>query len=503
MKKSVKALPIILAASLLAACGSTEDISSSTSSSSSSVSSESSSESVSIPTYEEGIELAKKAVASLAHNSHKVHVDFESWIERGSPDELGIYSGRVYDLAYSYFADGGIGYSESSVLTHCDIRLNEETKEQELLEDTRYSLTNPTANYFRGDDGTITRESLNERNTVDIVTMADFDDTTGVYTPYAWEDMYKNPWDYIRPSDITLDEEGNLVLANDKANFLVDCYYGTATNWVGKCIVNMNEAGDAVASLSFEIPNQSTDRYVRRCTAEVTYSAIGVESVKHLAPLTNSNPELAAALEKTKTMDNFTYKKAFVESPFLEAYGNEPYHYTCYYTPQAAFYDYNDEDLSAANDTVAVSVDTHYYANLESDGLYHVYCFGLSGGEWSWSPVALSSSTLYTIPSFADLAPRWYQVSPALFTKTGEREYTADPSVTPILGTYFDNQMAGCYSEALTTNTTEVVITLDEAGNISTVETGFTVQGLEQKLVFTISDIGTTSIPASADFPNA
>ena len=46
-------------------------------------------------------------------------------------------------------------------------------------------------------------------------------------------------------------------------------------------------------------------------------------------------------------------------------------------------------------------------------------------------------------------------------------------------------------------------ITLDEAGNISTVETGFTVQGLEQKLVFTISDIGTTSIPASADFPNA
>ena len=100
-----------------------------------------------------------------------------------------------------------------------------------------------------------------------------------------------------------------------------------------------------------------------------------------------------------------------------------------------------------------------------------------------------------------------YLVSPELFAQDEEDPYTYTAmAAVSGMGTYFDNQMAGCHSEALTTSTTEVVIHLDpEAATptIKSIETGFTIQGVEQKLTFTLSDIGTTSIPASADYPNA
>lgn len=519
------ALPLLLCGLLVAACADptasssgsssseaeseTTSSSSSSSDSSSSSSSSSSSEggSVSLPTYDEGTEKAQKAVASLQKRSYKAHIDFETWVERNNMDELGIYSGRVYDIAFGYGEDPeDIGYSTTSTLTYCDIRMDEEGN-QNLIESTRYSIVDPLASYFRAQDGTITRESLSVQNEVSYTTMAEYDDTTGIFTPYAFEDMYKNPWDYIRPSDL-YEENGKLYLSKEKADFLVDCYGGTSTNWIGECEVVLN-GDDEVESLVFTIPDQVGARCTRKCTAEVTYSAWGENTVPHLAPLTYDNPELAEALLATKDYDNFTYRKSFDESDYTEQWGTGSYFYDCYYTPTRAFYNYNDEDLAAADDTNVVQIETHYMADYEEDdGLFHVYTFVYNDGlGWSWTPVSLSSSAYYTVDGFSGLGPQMYLVSPELFEQSEDDPYTytAKGAVTG-MGTYFDNQMAGCHSEALATSTTEVIIHLDpEAATptVKSIETGFTIQGVEQKLTFTLSDIGTTAIPARADFPNA
>ena len=509
MKKKY-ALSLLLCGLLVVSC--TDPAASSSSSlgeegSSGSSSSSSEGETPSLPSYDEGTEAAQRAVASLQRRSHKVHVDFQTYVERDSTMELGIYSGRVYDIAFGYGEDPeDIGYSSSSTLTYCDILMDEEGN-QNLVESTRYTISNPLATYFRAEDGTITREALTAQNTVQYATMAEYDENTGIYTPYAFEEMYKNPWDYIRPSDL-YEEGGKLYLSQEKADFLVDCYGGSATNWVAACEVVLSADGE-VESLVFTLPDEVGERYTRKCTAKVTYSAWGEDTVPHLAPLTYNNPELEEALLATKDYDNFTYRKSFDESDYTEQWGTGTYYYDCYYTPTRAYYNYNGEDLSAADETTVVSIETHYLADYEEeDDLFHIYTFTYNDRlGWSWSPVSLSSSTLYTVEDFSDLGPTMYLVSPELFAQDEEDPYTYTAmAAVSGMGTYFDNQMAGCHSEALATSTTEVVIHLDpeaESPTIKSIETGFTIQGVEQKLTFTLSDIGTTSIPASADYPNA
>ena len=296
MKKKY-ALSLLLCGLLVVSC--TDPAASSSSSfgeegSSDSSSSSSEGETPSLPSYDEGTEAAQRAVASLQRRSHKVHVDFQTYVERDSTMELGIYSGRVYDIAFGYGEDPeDIGYSSSSTLTYCDILMDEEGN-QNLVESTRYTISNPLATYFRAEDGTITREALTVQNTVQYATMAEYDENTGIYTPYAFEEMYKNPWDYIRPSDL-YEEGGKLYLSPEKADFLVDCYGGSATNWVAACEVVLSADGE-VESLVFTLPDEVGERYTRRCTAKVTYSAWGEDTVPHLAPLTYNNPELEEAL---------------------------------------------------------------------------------------------------------------------------------------------------------------------------------------------------------------
>ncbi len=431
--------------------------------------------------YDEGDELAQAAVASLARRSHTAHIDFQSYVYRKSADELGIYSGRVYDIAYDY--DGGeVAYSEASELSYADIKL------EEVIEDSAYTVSSARAYYFKDpEDGTITREALTVDNQVQRVTMADYDENTGMYTPYAFEEMYKNPWDYIRPSDLTPDGEGNLVLSNEKANFLVDCYKGTATNWVKKCTV-MVEGGE-VRELLFEFDDLVDERYTRTSTASVAYARHGEKTVSHLTPFENENPELAAAFARTANMRNFTYKKSFDET---SPYGIGGFT-TAYYTEDVAFYNANDFALGP---DYAGGNEENYKAVKEGDGLYHVYCYVYSDGDgWHWEPVTISTTATYVIDDFAGLGPRMYEVNPALFRKTGEYTYEAEKAIVPVLGTYFDNQMQGCSSAALETNTTEVKITLSEDGNISRIETGFTVLGVEQRISFELYDIGTTVVP--------
>lgn len=471
-----------------------------------------------VPSYEEGSEVAQKALASLKKVNHEVDVDMSATVYRVSESEVGIRLDYRYVYDYYYGDNGERGYGIATTRDAYDvfyqydedgnIVYDEDGNAQYELDHTSSTSTTPATYWKDLETGSAVSESLGVDNVVYESFLADYDDDTGIYTPYVFDSQFKNPWDYIRASDLTLDEDGVLHLDTAKADFLIDCYNGTAINWVEDCVVNLDEEG-AISGLTFSIPDQTTvGLYTRVTTFEVAYSRHGEETVEHVTPLTNDNPELATALSCLDEATSYTYTRdvAIPEGTTLTTqYQTTVGYYTEDYVLYHQIYQGTERD-DAQNAEFYEGGDDHDYRVLwsEEDQLYYVYEYIYGTTQWDWSIVYISGTTLYTFSDFSEIGPSfgWGNISSSVFTKVTEGDvtyYEADSSVMDTIGAYFDNQFVGVHSDYLDGGTEYCRVYLTSDGTaIDHVETGFTYSGYDYQLTYTLEDINSTSIPSWA-----
>lgn len=444
---------------------------------------------VTIPELPVGTEKAQKALASLSHKTHGAHIEMATDVYRDNPLEVGIHQGKTYDIVHQYGAVRA--YTEKYSYNAYDY------KGTDKVESTEWGYSDPKAYYFRDEEtGLAIKESITIDNEVNSSYLSDYNDTTGVYLPYAFDSLFRNPWDYIRASDIVEEEDGSLHLQGAKAQFVVTCYGGTSINYVDDIALNLGDDG-GIDSLSFEISEiREEGRYTRTNEFSVTYDrGLGEQPVPHLQPYSNDNPDLSAALKCLDGVDSYTYNKEF-----LSSWDGERTTWTTGYFIRDDMAYYAQRSTPGDEHPYQGGDDYDYKAVYDpSDKLYHVYQYDYGDLGWDWHVVTLSSSTAYTIDSFEGLGPDFSSINPALFKKTGERTYEAEEMVVSGLGSYFDNGMLGVQSGALEGSTDRLVITLNEDKTaIATVLASFSIQGDEYYIRFTLSDINSTTLPSYA-----
>lgn len=444
---------------------------------------------ITIPEKPEASQKAIAALSSLKGKNHSAHIELNTDVYRNSTGEVGIHQGRIIDLAHQY---GEVrSYREKMTYSYWDYQLNGETGVQEKVESTEWSYSNPTAYYYRDQEtGLATVERLTAQNEVTTSWLSDYSDVTASYTPYSFDGLFKNPWDYISAADLTEDEEGELHLAADKSQFLVECYGGTSINYVEDITLTLGADG-GIDGLVFDIPSLDDDpRYVRTNTVLITYDRdIGANPIPHLSPLENDNPDLAIALNCLDDIESYTYLKEYFTNPERTERTTWTKGYfirdDIVYFRQRAAEDDSDTTPYRGGD------DYDYRCIYDAEnGHYSVEDCEAYATSWMWAVVMLSGSTPYTIDTFEEIGPSFTELDPALFKKTGDLTYEAEELVLSTMGGYFDNGMLGVHSDALATSTFECKITLTaDKKAISTVDTGFTIQGDTYYIRFTLDDL--------------
>ena len=490
MKSNMKSLFFLLPALLLslASCNTntstTSSNGSSTSSSTSSSSQSSSSSSVkpTDPTIE-------TALASLKQNNHTVDIDFTVRVLHPKDEyavDIEIHRQEQRSFSYNVLEDKSIekGYHVEGSSTNCD--LDKETGD--YVETTRrvYPIT-PLTIFEDTENGLAVMETLNVQNEVDYAYLSEYDADTGVYDPVVFDTDYINPWDYINAEDFSYDSDGILHLDLEKAEFLAESYGASSVNWATDCTVSLNSSNQ-IAKVDFTIPDIEGENFERVSKMTLLYSDFGKETVNHLAPLTNDNPHLATALKCLLNAKNFTYKKTITIDGVSALT-------TGYYDKEhgIAYFHQGDKDsMYTAGDNY------DYVAAYQTSGANKDQYVGynyISGDEtsYAWSPITVSSSALYTIPTWDDLIPAFDQVSPNIFTEENG-VYTPISSLVPSIGSYFDNPFLGVNSEALTTDGTAFSITLD-GDTIKQIDAVFESSGTTYEVKFELSAINHTTLP--------
>lgn len=507
----MKKLLLLIPALLLAGCGG--EAASSTLSPSSVPASDPSSSASSSPSssdapisdldaYEEGSEEAKKALASLRKVGHKAYIDNDVSVYRYD-GAVSTHIHALSDIAHSYGEDRG--YREQITTEYYDVTFeqNSEGEWEVIEEDNTSSRSTIPAYYFEGSGGEAVRETLNADNTVSRTIQGDYSDTSLVYTTYAFEELFKNPWDYIRSADITKGDDGKLHLDTEKANFLVDCYTQNtlnAINFVEDCVINVDENG-AITSLDITTPDQYVEGLYRRVSKlGVTYRDAGTTELEHMAPKTTENPGLATALKALVGKTNFSYDRAIgITDASGEVSGRHNY---AYFTEDMVYFHqlysaYPDPTAEQNQKLYTEGDDYDYKVQKEDDGIYHVYGYKYGGTGWAWAAESLNGTTPYTIAKFEDIGPRYDQVSAAVFESKGNHVYEACEEVLPYIGAYFDNGFEGVHSSVLDGGTTKCVVTLNEDETmIDKVELSFSMLTEGYNLVISLKDVGTTVIPS-------
>lgn len=454
--------------------------------------------------YDEGTEIAKRALASLRKTSHKASIVEDVIVYR--------YDGAVcshirLDMETAQGYGETRGYIEQITTEHYEFSGVEDGGEW-YWTDEEMTLSNAeTPNYYFADSdtGSLVEESLSVDNVVTKTFIGDYDDDTLVYTPYVFEDLFKNPWDYIRASDIEIASDGSLHLDIEKANFLVDCYTESrlnAVNFVSDCLINVDSEG-AITSLTITTPDQeSSGRYKRVSTLEVTYSDVGTTTVDHLTPKENDNPELESALHYLEDKTNFSISRAVTVT--TDGVADTPNYTHGYFTEDRVLFHHlieGDNDYTSEQNTAhayVVGDDYDYKIDLEDDGIYHVYGFQYATLGWNWVVQSLNGTTPYTIDTFAGIGPTFYNINSAVFKKTGDLTYEAEEEVLPVIGTYFDNGFQGVSNSVLDGGTKKCIVTLSEDQTmIEKVELSFTMLLQTYDLTLEFMNVGTTSIPDS------
>lgn len=426
------------------------------------------------------------ALESLKGNSHEVRIDYQVQVlHPGVTGAVDLELNHEEERHYSYTEneDGTIerGYHAEGQNTNYDIQNGERIESSRRV----YPMT-PVTLFEEEDTGLAVMESLTVDNRVETAYLSGYDETTGVYDPVLFNADYTNPWDYIQADDLFYDDDGNLHLSLEKADFLRLSYGATSVNWITDCKLTTNSQGQIVL-VDFLTDDLVGETFTRASSMSLTYSDFGTP-LNHVVPLENDNPELEEALKSLVNAKNFTYKKTLTyEGTSTETTG--------YYDREKGlvyFHQGNSQSLYEGGDNY------DYVAAYQQDGAnagsYVGYNYISSDyGSWSWDPITVSSSALYTIPSWESLIPAFDQVSANVFTLENG-VYVPESSLLPTIGGYFDNPFYGVNSEALTTSGTKLEITL-ENGVLTKIEASFGTDSSEYDVTFELSAIDNTTLP--------
>lgn len=441
-----------------------------------------------------------KALSSLQRNNHKAEVSYTTTVlHPDSPMTVDLEMTTNETLSYSYteMSDGSVerGYHEVGS------RIARDLPKDDLNVDTTpriYPVQSLTI-FENPENGLAVSETLNVDNTVTKAYVSEYDSSTGVYDPLTFASSFRNPWDYISVSDLTLNEDGlSYSLDLDKAEFLTECYGATSVNWVTECTVNVNPEGN-IYRVDFTTADLDGGSYTRETTMSVTYSNWGEETVKHVVPLTNDNPELAEALKCLDGVTNFTYTKDTVSAD-----ANVDKHTTGYYSKDEKMVYFHQE----YEDALYTEGDDYDYAAIyqeDNSWGYPGEWLGLNylagTTSWSWGVISVSASALYSVPTWEELIPQFGSVSPALFTKVTDESgtyYIPDETLLPSIGSYFDNPFLGVNSSSLESSGNGFKLWIKEENGkqvIDKAEANFTLVSSDYTVTFTLSDIGSTKLP--------
>ena len=432
----------------------------------------------------------EKIVNSVRGVNHRAHIEQSVKVlyPATMTGAVGLGIDNVRDLAYSY-DDGERAYAASGTSIHYNIDI----KTEEPIEGTEQEYVETASRIFEEEGtGLSLMETLGPDNKVTTAYASSFDDSTGIYSPLIFATNFANPWDYIEASDLLLGDDGNFHLDTDKAEFLLEAYGLTSTNMVEDAVVK-TDYQDNLASIEFVLPTYDTSTYSRESSVKIEYSDFGdATEIAHLKPFTNDNPDLEVALSCLSDATSFTYRKQYRDS-FSEL---EPSDTTGYFTKDAIFFHQRAEKFP---NSFYVSGDDYDYLSKRNPADNKYYGFQYEILSEAFTPAMLSETQQLVKDTFLDNGPSFYKLSAALFKKTGDLTYEAEPSIVSTIGQYFDNGFDGVHSDILNGSTLSCKVTLTtDKKAIEKVEVGADMGVGDTIITFTLSNINSTTIPEFA-----
>lgn len=518
MKKRTFLLPL-LSLLVLASCNpsGTSSTSSSTSSNTTETSSSSSSDSTSssstIIEDDEGTAEAQAIINSLKDTSHTVNTAQYVYVNQTEELAVDTFYHSFNTLVYSYMEDGERAVSRQTEARHGNLQKG--TTSPEVDEDGNdlisYSYT-PREYFFKDEDyGVVLKEELLPSNEIETTIQSSYDEDTGLYVPVIFEDEFKNPFDYIQARDLTpVDGEDNAYyLTTDKAEFLLKCYFATASNKIKQAVIYTDSTGQ-ITNIKMTTPDEGGDgyTYTRITSYEVTYSDIGDASTfDHLTTLpTGTNAALQTAFDTVMNATNYSYEKRYMTEDETSGELVIDDDIKGYFTDEAVFFHHNDSTLDAMYE---VGDDYDYAAVKQSDNTYLGYEYIYSGTAWGWSSIYISTSTPYTFDSIQEIGPKLTEVSADVFTlKEGTTNtYEIRDELLYLIASYFDFQFLGVNSQVLETNTVSFELVLEDDGSF-TVNTSYlyyeygVAYTQDFQFYFDASSVNNTSMPSFFNMPS-
>lgn len=325
--------------------------------------------------------------------------------------------------------------------------------------------------YYEGENNTVWTDYLLHDNTVSSEEV----DYYGISQTFAR--TYANPWDYIQPSDIGED----LSLDTEKAHLIVSDYFGYDFSFTAASVTFNTDA--LIDSVSFTATPKPGIQYAGSTLVDVTqYLEVELSftypetSLTHLTPSTDTNGELAAAIEDLADATNYT---VYVSSTELSS------DIILWVTEGAAYLH------SSAN---APYLCTSDYFFLEIGNGYWAYRY--NGSSWVLATTDFGASSL----SITDFTPRISLIDAAVFDRVGSSD------------TYVLKAEAGAYSAPYLAFTEHVLGLADGEGASGAItlkdgkiSSAIALYTLSSSVNVSYSDFGSTELPVwftSDDLPS-
>lgn len=392
-----------------------------------------------------------------------------------------------------------------------------------------YSSSTPVATYWRDDENGLTLiENRTLQNTVDTAYVANYDDTTGDVTPVIFDTEFRNPWDYIDYEDLTVNDDGTLTLSQRKADFFTQVYSVTGANTVTDAKITLDDQG-RIDTVSLTIPELTGDgaggvyRRINEFTFKNTYGIDADTYFVHKTPYAaNSNPELASFFntfaDAVNNEKSYKYDKYLTRTTsILDDEGNPNFMWGAdtgisgYFCGDEVYFSQWGTDTETGIGYTDESHKTGFYEGSDNydycatkgkDDYYTGYEYS-NYGDWAWNDIVISTNAVYTLNTYAEIGPTFFNLSPDIFQKTSDGHYTVDSELMSTIGTYFDFGFLGVHSSTLESSTLSLDLSLEQgdAGNtIMTVETSFDMMDIHATVTYTFdtASIGTTVLPSWA-----
>lgn len=446
----------------------------------------------------------ESVILSLKEKSHTANIHYMVGVYK-TDESLSLE--MSYDYIYNYMYGSEVGFSMEGKRTTQDLMYDSETGEflnymyltnssgeKEKYVFTPRITTIPLESYFKDEDsGVALFETLNADNTITTYIASDVDYYTGLYSAINFDLEFVNPWDYITSDDLTYVDDSTYILSPIKAKFVANSYnVGTTTNYIRQTTIHTDNSYQ-VTSIEFEIDDEKGTTYTRKNEFTITYDNIDNVNIKHKQVSTNVNSELETLFNKFKESKNFTYsKKYYTTSEDTSVFADTV---TGYFTENDIFFHHDFDGLYTDSMNTSKN-DYDYRVTLnDSDNIYYAYQYDSNDGTtFYWAPIAISSSAYLSYENFTNIGPHFYDISPALFSKNEDGSYSIVEDFKDTVGAYFDNQFDGVHTDYLDGSTSRFKITLIDDGFV--VETGYTASNIEYRVDFTLSNIGTTTLPS-------